>query len=499
MSDFLQIMPEIFIALTLAFVVLGELTYHGEQMRLISATAVTGLAGAFVQTLVARHTGNAHAFGQALAVDGLSFFFRLFFILMAVFAVLIASFGTEISKGRRSEYFALILGATLALCLASSSTDLVLSFLALQLANLVSGFLAGYGRRSPRSTEAGIKFLVFSAVSGALMLFGLALLFTHTQSMNISEIHQNLLSHPLPHVTALVVFLLVLLPLLFQVGAFPMYLWAPDVIEGAPSPAAAVIVVGTRAAGFVIALRFLMSVFGQPALAIGEWQVLGSLHWPDIVAAVAGLSMICGGFLATGQKSAKRMIGCLMVATSGQLLLGVLVLDIQGVAAVLYSLFVDLFSVMGIFFVLGLFYDELQSDQLASFRGCLRRAVPESICLVIFLLTFVGLPPTPGFLGKFALIEVAVRHGRPVLGAAAIASMALSLFAVARLFYSLMDPVAEKSGTQVLSIQPSERALARRVPMRIVLALLIAPVLLMSLFSEHVMAWAGKSLSLILW
>ena len=497
MSDFLQIMPEVFIALTLAFVVLGELTYHGEQLRLISATALVGLGGAFVQTLIAHHAGNTHAFGQALAIDGLSCFFRLFFILMAGFSVLIASFGAEIAHERRSEYFALILGATLALCLASSSTDLMLSFLALQLANLVSGFLAGYGRRSPRSTEAGTKFLIFSAIAGAFLLYGLALLFTHTHTMNLGEIHQALLRTPLPRETGLTIFMMIFLSLLFQMGAFPMYLWAPDVIEGAPSPAAAVIAVGSRAAGFVVALRLLMTVFGQPALSVEEWQVLGNLNWPDVVAAVAGLSMICGGFLAIGQKSAKRMIGCLMVVTSGQLLLGVLVMDIQGIAAVLYNLFVDLFALIGTFFVLGLFYDELHSDQLSAFPGILRRAVPECVCLIIFLLTLVGLPPTPGFVGKFILIEVAIRHGRTGLGAVAIASIALSLFAVARLFYSLIDPF-DGSG-KAPEPSPLVGASSRLLPRRVVLALLAAPVLLMSLFAEHVLAWAGKSLSLILW
>ena len=132
--------------------------------------------------------------------------------------------------------------------------------------------------------------------------------------------------------------------------------------------------------------------------------------------------------------------------------MGLLVLDQVGVAALLYNLVVDLFALMGTFYVLAFFFDELKSDQLDALRGMLGRAVPECICLVLFLLCLIGLPPLPGFIGKFALIGAVVRHQWPVLATIAILSMTLSTVAVARLAYHLIGDFAVRKSLGSLAV-----------------------------------------------
>ena len=167
----------------------------------------------------------------------------------------------------------------------------------------------------------------------------------------------------------------------------------------------------SRAAGIAaLALRFLIVVFAKPSQEAGQWEVLGALDWTQIVAWVSGLSMAFGGLLAFRQVAAKRMVGCLIVAESGFLLLGLLVLDEVGVGALLYNLVIELFALVGAFYILSFFHDELGTDHLVDLKGMLRRAAPESVFLVIFLLCLVGVPPTPGFIGKFTLIGEALRH-----------------------------------------------------------------------------------------
>src|SRR5262245_60531899 len=109
MKDFLLILPELFLVLTLALVVFGEITYHGERTRLVSSTAVMGLGGAFIQTLITYQFGATQVFGQSLSIDGLSLFFKLIFIMLAALAIITANHTREIPRARASEYFALVI------------------------------------------------------------------------------------------------------------------------------------------------------------------------------------------------------------------------------------------------------------------------------------------------------------------------------------------------------------------------------------------------------
>lgn len=491
LKDFLLITPELFLVLTLAAVVMGEITYHGEQIRFVTTTALIGLVGSFVQTLLTYQYGSSLIFSSTLSVDGLSLFFKLFFLVLAGFSIAISSLTREIAPERRAEYCVLILASTLAMCLAASAADLLLAFLALQALNTLSYFLIGYGKRSLFSIEAAVKYMGFSAVSGAFLLYGLAILFSQTHTLNIYEMHRALMAAPLTQEISLVVLILIFLSISAQIAAFPMYFWAPDVLEGMPTPASAFLSAGARATGFAVALRFLLVVFSQPALELGRWQVLGSLDWPKILALLSGFSMVLGALLAFRQKGAKRMVGCLVIAESGYLLIGLLVQDQVGVAALLYNLVIELFALVGIFYVLSFFYDELRSDRLEDLKGMLGRAVPESICLVLFLLCLVGIPPLPGFIGKFALIGAAVRHHWPILAVLAIGSMALSTVAVSRLAFHLIGDFKGLT-LSTRTVQPNSQRKA-------FLAIVLVPMLLAGIFANWVLDWAGRSLGFILW
>lgn len=497
MKEFVLILPEVILTLTLAFVIAAEITYHGERTRLVAATALVGLAAAFVQTLITYRYGTTQIFDRALSIDGLSLFFKLLFIALAGLAVFTCTQTREIPRERRTEYLSLILAATIAMSLSAGAADILLAFLSLQFLNVLAWFLAGYGKRSVRSAEAAVKYMAFSAVSAALLLYGLAILFSTTHAFNIYEIHKALVAAPVARDSMLAIFMLIFLALSFQISAFPMYLWTPDVLEGAPTPASAFLSFGTRAAGFAVAVRFLIVMFAQPGKLPGQWDVLGAVDWTRIVAVVAGLTMLVGSLLAVRQKAAKRMVGCLVVAQSGYLLMGLLVLDQVGVAALLYNLVIELFALMGTFFVLSFFFDEIGSDSFEDLRGMLARAVPECICLVLFLVCLIGLPPTPGFIGKFTLIGAVVRHGWPVLAIVAIASMTLATAAVSKLAFHLIGDF--KAAIQIGSVGSHIGVIAPNRNRQLFLVSVLVPMLMVGVFAEFVLDWAGKSLGFILW
>lgn len=489
MKDVALIMPELILALTMAFLIAGEITYYGEKSRLTIATSLLGLMAAFVQTIISYQYGAAQVFSGVLSVDGFSLFFKLLFIFSAGLTIASVPHTREINPERRSEYCALVLASTLAMCLVASAADLILMFLALLFLNAMSYFLAAFGQKSVLSVEAAVKYLAFGAVSAALLLYALAILFGVTHSLNMYEMHKVLVTTPLPPKTMLVVFMLSFLSLSFQMGCFPMHLFVPDVLEGAPTPVSAFLSLGARAAGFAVATRFLVVVFAQPGVTSGQWQVLGGVDWTEIVSIVSGLTMMAGALLAFRQMGAKRLVGYLVVVETGFLLMGMLVLDELGIAAMLYNLVIELFALMGIFYVIGFFFDELHSDHLEKWKGMLKRAVPECICLIVFLLSLVGSPPMPGFIGKFTLIGVAIRHQRFALAVVSVVALVISNVAVARMAYYLIGDFQKVSGS---SIAPS---LSRKA----FLAALMIPMTLAGVLADFLFRWAGQSLGFIFW
>jgi NADH-quinone oxidoreductase subunit N len=498
MLDALLIIPELFIVLTLILLLIGEVTYRGEKTRLLTATTLVGLAGAFFQALVAYRYGAAQIFHHALSIDGLALFFKTLFIGLGFLAVIASSQSREIETAERAEYQALTLLGCLAMIVAAESAHLLLGALALLVLNVVGFLLASFKKKSVASTEAGVKLLMFGAVSGMLMAFGIAVLFSETGSLNIYEVHRALGAGAGSPQTLLISFGLLFLSLCFQLAAFPMYLWAPDVFQGAPTPSSAFLSVGIPAAGFAVAIRWLLVVFAIPGEG-GAWAARESVPWSALLALAAALTMLAGSLLAVRQNSAKRMVGCLVVAQSGFGLLGLLVLDETGFAALLFQLLTGVVAGVGSYFILSVLHDEIGSDDLSRFNGMLKRAVPECICLILCLLTWLGLPPSPGFAGKFALIGSVFRQGWTLLAMIAVASLFLSVVAAARLAYSLMgEPPSwavsthSDGATSITSIAPSWARSA-------LLVLLVVPILLAAVFSDALFRWSGASLSLILW
>lgn len=474
---------------TLIFVVIGEITYHGERTRLINAAALFGLVAAFFQTLTTYSYGPGVIFEGTLSVDGLALFFKLFFLVLACLIIFASTQSRQIPRARQAEFTAALLAATLASCIAVASTNVLLLFLTMQLLNILGYFISGYEKRSMASVEAGVKYMVFSSVTGVILLYGVSMLFGLTQSLNLNEIHHALLTGPLTYTQTLVIFMAILLAVSFQVGAFPLYLWVPDVLEGAPTPASAYLSIGPRAVGFAVAIRLLIVVFAQPSLSAGQWEVLGPLDWPKIVSIISGATMIVGSLLALKQEGAKRLVSCLLIVQTGFLLEGLLVLDQVGLSAILYNLIVDLFALVGSYFVLSIFIEVLGTDRLSSLRGMLGRAETESIALILFLLCLAGVPPTPGFIGKFTLIGSIVRHQWYGLAAVSVVAMAVSTIAVVRLSFHLIGR---------LDAQPGE-PLPYSAPRRGLVLLLVLPMIFVGVFANYALDWAGKSLGFILW
>ena len=161
MIDFLFLHPEIVLFVTLIGLIVNEITYHGERRRLTTLTTWIGLGSAFVQVILSYRASAETLFSGTMTSDGLSTLFKMFFLASALLSTALSHFSREHSETRRSEFCTFIVAASLAMCLVVSCNQLMLLFLALQAVNVIAYFLAGHAKRSERSAEAAVKFLIF--------------------------------------------------------------------------------------------------------------------------------------------------------------------------------------------------------------------------------------------------------------------------------------------------------------------------------------------------
>jgi NADH-quinone oxidoreductase subunit N len=413
-SDLWAILPEFWLA-TLGVIVLTVDLFTAEHSkRTVGWVAVVGLLLALLPTWgVAdslRLVPARRAFFDTYAVDGFAFFFK-FLALIATTLVILASMDYFSAGGRRpagptrfeGEFYALLVFMCLGLVLMAASADLILVALAIEFVSLTSYVLAGYLKASRKSNEAGLKYFLFGAAASATMFYGFSLLYGLTGSTNLYLIAQKAAALPLPALVVAVA--LMLAGFGFKISMVPFHQWTPDVYEGAPTPVAAFLSVGSKAAGFAVLLRVLV-------VAIAPSR----LDYVTLVAGLAAVSMFLGNLLALPQRNIKRMLAYSSISHAGFILIGVAAFGGSfGSTGLLIYLFAYTFFNLGAFFVAALIGSRLGSDEIPDYAGLAQRAPGLAFLMALFMLSLTGIPPTAGFFAKFYIFAAALEGGSSLL------------------------------------------------------------------------------------
>lgn len=490
MKELVRIIPELILSATFLGIIVSEIAYQGEKRRLVFATTMLGLLGSFIQVLVSFKLEPTRIFEGALTFDLYALYFKLIFIAISSIAIVSVNHSKEIIFEQKTEVYALIVGMTLAMSFAAAASDLLVAFLSVQAIGAISYYLASFSRMNKKSTEAAIKQMSMAGLSAGLFLVAAALLFAHTQTLDIFEMHKVFSVKPLSPHAALLVFVLIFLSFGFFTALFPVNTVLPDLIEGASTPVSSFLSVALRTVGFASAVRIFLVLFTDLNSNATGWSPLSGMNWSTVLSWISGLTMAVGSLLAVRQKSAKRLLSYLLVAESGYLLMGLLVLDKHGLSALLFTLMIQFIAWMGAFYGLSHLVDTHQTDDVESLRVAQNAGIYESFFIVVCIASFSGLPPLSGFIGKFTLVGAAVDQHWYILSTVAIISSAIAILAAARLAIGVM-------GNYSSVITPTEKAdiLSRRVFMGV----LLAPMLLFTVFADWVMRFAASALHMILW
>jgi NADH-quinone oxidoreductase subunit N len=342
--------------------------------------------------------GPLYAFNRSFVIDPLALYFKRFFLLAAVFVLIMSvDFADRFPVGV-TEFYALILFALSGMLFAASTNDFIMLFVSLELITVTFYILTSYQRQRVKSLEAGVKYLILGALSTGFTLFGIAMIFGTAQTTNFSDILAN--QQVFQSKLFLLGIFMVLVGLGFKIAAFPFQIWGPDVYQGSPAPVTAFLSVGSKAAGFVLLLRMLFGAV--PTVA---------QNWSELLIVVTIVTILYGNLCAIPQRNLKRLLGYSSIGNAGYLLLGVSAANAAGHSAILYYLLGYLFAVIAAFFVISLVSRESQDEDISILNGLHHRSPLLASTLALAMISLAGIPPLAGFFGKFLLLRSVVERG----------------------------------------------------------------------------------------
>lgn len=384
---------------------------------------------------------GALRFGGALALDGLALSVAIVALLAGIFASLCGAEEMEGSPLTTGEYHGLVLLAVSGMMLLGAAHDFATLLVSLEIMSISTYILTGSRRGSVRGGEAALKYLVLGAFSTAFMLLGVAFMYGATGTLQLSAV--TLAPNDPRFHLVLVGFGLLLVGVLFKVGAVPFHFWVPDVYDGAPTPVTSLMATGVKAAAFAVVGRVVFEMFGGS-------EFVGRVI--PLLASVAILTMVLGNLIALHQVSVKRMLAYSAVAHTGYLLLAFLLRPDQSgpvvwalhLKAAAFYLLTYVFAAGGAFAIVAMAReDRRRMEKLEDFRGFASAHPGLALCMAVFVLSLAGLPPFAGFFAKFMVFRGAIDQGYvlpAVVGVlASVASLGYYL-RVVQFMYLAPDP-----------------------------------------------------------
>lgn len=443
-ADIISLLPPLLIAATAMMVMLG--IAYKRSHALTAGLTLAGLAAAFLSIFAALPFAPRQV-TSLLVVDQFALFYMGLLIASAA-VVAVLSFDFFKNKGiHHEELYLLLLLATLGCSVLVASTHFVSFLLGLEILSVSLYALIAYLKDRNQALEAGIKYLILASASAAFLLFGMALIYADTGTMEFSGVFSRIrdLSGTKSGLALLVPgVVLTVTGIGFKLGVVPFHLWTPDVYEGAPAPVAAFVATTSKTAMVALLLRYFYSS--------GTIEYRG-VHL--VLAIIAIASMCAGNLLALQQSNVKRILAYSSIAHFGYILVAFLAGGAMAVEAVSFYLVAYTMTLLVAFGVVSvLSHAERDADDIEDYRGLFWRRPLVASALTVALLSLAGIPATMGFVSKFYVLAAGAEASAWLL------VLILAITSVAGLFYYLRIVVAVYSDSPRHALIPTVRRAA---------------------------------------
>lgn len=413
-------------------------------------------------------------------------------VIIGMLLVAVAG-GTYINRrtSGHGEFWSLFMFVTLAMSIAVGAINLLMIFLAVEFLSITSYILVGFLREDKRSAEAGVKYFLYGSVASSIMLYGMSLLYGASGSLNLMEIAAAFAADEVIGLVAIPATLLTLVGLGFKASLAPFFQWAPDTYDGAPTPITAYLSTASKAVGFAVMARVLIT-------GLGGFRA----DWVPLLVGLSILTMTTGNLMALRQRSVKRMLAYSSVAQAGYILMGLAAvvsstqadlstLTMNGLNGLLIYIFAYLFTNVGAFMVVMAVEEYTGSHDISAYSGLVKRAPGLAWAMLIFLLSLTGIPATGGFMGKFYVFGAAVQHQYFWLVTAAVINVGISAFYylnVARaMFFALPEDEVDAAETPELTSR-----FTAALPVQAIILICVVATIWIGLYPNSVINWANS-------
>ena len=394
------IIPEIII--TLSAVITLLLAAFGRRESVGALTGAVALIGAglamiFTCTL---WDGSASIFNNLYTIDNFGTFFKGLALIVSLLVTLLSLRYAERENIVKGEYYSLLLFGVLGMMIMVSSTHFITIFIGLEVMSIAIYVLCGLLSGNPRSVEASLKYFLLGAFATAFLLYGMALIYATTGSLDIREIADYVASGNFkPTPMFMIGLAMLIVGFGFKTASVPFHMWTPDVYQGAPTSITAYMATGIKAAAFGAFLRVFYTAF-LPFL--GEWS--------GILWLIAVATMTLGNITALVQDDVKRMLAYSSIAHAGYILIAFVIGDQFSSSSILFYVLVYTFMNIGAFTVVILLgQKDRENTGIESYAGLAGRHPLIALSMAIFLLSLAGIPPLAGFMGKFYILSAAIK------------------------------------------------------------------------------------------
>ena len=414
MDNLYLIYPEIFISLSTMFLlVLG--VFKKKSSNIIYNLSIGSLLITLILILNYPMEINVNLFNNSYKIDYLSSFMKILIIISGIFVLIISSRYLKIFNLFQIEYSILILTSILGMLVMTSANDLMVFYIGLELQSLSLYVLAAFNRDQIKSSEAGLKYFVLSALSSGLLLYGCSLIYGFSGSTNFNIISEEIVSYQYG-LTFGIVFILV--GLAFKISAVPFHMWAPDVYEGSPTSVTLFFSIVPKIAALTVFIRFLYVPFIN---MFDQWQI--------IIIFLSIASMIFGSIAAIGQKNLKRLIAYSSIGHMGYALAGLSTGTNDGIQSSI--IYISIYLVMNLGFFSCLFMLKRNNEyyeRIEDLSGLSKNHPMLSLSLLIILFSLAGIPPLAGFFAKFYIFKTVIEQSMYFLAIVGLLSTVVAAF-----------------------------------------------------------------------
>ncbi|HSG42711.1 MAG TPA: NADH-quinone oxidoreductase subunit N [Anaerolineales bacterium] len=472
-TDYQVLTPYIILTVWACVLLLVDLFVPKGRKGITAALSALGLAITLGFTL-AQIGEEATGFNGMVVLDGFSVFVNALLLVSGLLGVALAYGYVKRMSIERGEYYTLLLFSVTGMMLMAQASDLIIVFLALELLSIPLYVLAAFARPKVGSEESGMKYFLLGAFSTGFVVYGIALIFGATGATNLYAIVESA-SNGTSGLLLTIGAALVLVGFGFKVAAVPFHMWTPDVYQGAPTAVTAFMSSGAKVAGFAALLRVFATAFSSIAVDM-----------TDILWALAALTMIVGNIIAISQTDIKRLLAYSSIAHAGYILMAFVpygnpeVRDVSIAAGLFYlvAYAVTNFGAWGV--VIALEKKEGKGLAIEDYAGLGKKYPALAAAMTVFILSFIGFPPTLGMVGKFYLFRAVIDGGFIWLAIIGVLTSLISAFYYLRVVVTMF-------------MKDGEPAAARETWLGLTTSGMALATVIVSLVPQFLFGWASQA------